>query len=391
MNFRVKNLKQKEDNLEKFLKIILVLIIVFSFFSCGKRESNIVKIALVCPLTGDIAAMGQGMKRGAMLAIEDGNKLESIIKKGLKLELVTLDDRADPKEAVNAANKIISDRKIVGVVGHLNSGCSIPASKIYNRANLVMISPASTNPKLTLQGYKNVFRVCTTDDIQGRSAANFVFNELGFKRVSVIHDKTPYGQGLAEEFTKQFKSLGGTILSFDGINQGEKDFKSLLTRIRNLNPQAIYWGGVYSEGGLITRQAKEIGCRVPLVGADGIFSEEYIKIGGESVNGDYLTMIGLPPEKLHSAKEFILRYKRVYKRAPQPYDAYTYDSTRMIIEAIGKVGLDKGKIIEYISKISYNGIMGKTSFDEKGDTLNRIISIYQIRDNKFEYVTSTNN
>ncbi len=331
------------------------------------------------------------MKRGAMLAIEDGNKLEGIIKKNLKLELVVLDDRADPKEAVNAANKIISDRKILGVVGHLNSGCSIPASRIYNKANLVMISPASTNPKLTLQGYKNVFRVCTTDDIQGKSAANFAFNELGFRKVAVIHDKTPYGQGLAEEFTEQFKSIGGTILSYDGINQGEKDFKSLLTKIQNLNPQAIYWGGMYSEGGLITRQAKEIGCKVPLIGADGIFTDEYFKIGGEAVEGDYATMIGLPPEKLRSAEEFILRYKKVYKRELQPYDAYTYDSTRIIIDAIEKVGMDKNKIIEYVSKISYDGVMGRTSFDEKGDTLNRVISVYQIRNGKFEYVTSTNN
>jgi branched-chain amino acid transport system substrate-binding protein len=189
-------------------------------------------------LTGDIAAMGQGMKNGATLAIEEANQTSQEI----KFELLALDDRADPKEAVNIANQIISDKDVYGVVGHLNSGCSIPASSVYNKYNLVMISPASTNPKLTLQGFTNIFRTCTTDDVQGSFAADFIYKKK-MEKVAIIHDKTPYGQGLAEEFQKTFKNLGGKITCFEGISLGDRDFKALLIKVKNMHPQMIYFGG----------------------------------------------------------------------------------------------------------------------------------------------------
>ncbi|MDI6735985.1 MAG: branched-chain amino acid ABC transporter substrate-binding protein [bacterium] len=369
-----------------FRSLLVVLGILTGVVGCGQvpEGEKIIKIAVVCPLTGDIAAMGQGMKRGAEMAVEEANATGKL--GGIKLELAAFDDRADPKEAVNVANQVISDTKIVGVIGHLNSGCSIPASQIYAKRNLLMMTPASTNPKLTLQGLKNVFRVCTTDDVQGSFGANYVLDKLKMTTAAVIHDKTAYGQGLAEEFKKQFESRGGKIMSFDGINIGDKDFRALLVRIKNEKPQILYFGGMYSECGLITRQAKELGLPVPVVSGDGIFTPEYIKIGGKSTEGDYASMIGMPPENLPAAKTFMDKFKAKYPEVDmQPYDPYTYEATGMLIEAIEKTNKEPLKIVDYVSKIKYAGILGETTFDEKGDTLNKTISIYQVKDGKFVY------
>jgi len=370
--------------MKKIFGMMLIGVVGVFLAGCGVKkevvkEIKVVKIALVCPLTGDIAAMGQGMKNGATLAIEEANQTS----KEIKFELLALDDRADPKEAVNVANQIVSDKDVCGVVGHLNSGCSIPASTVYNKHNLVMISPASTNPKLTLQGFKNVFRLCTTDDVQGSFAGDFIYKK-NLRKVAVIHDKTPYGQGLAEEFQKTFKNLGGEILCFEGITLGDRDFKALLIKIKEMHPQMIYFGGMYQEGGLISKQAKEIGLNVPLMGGDGIYTGEYIKIAGRTSEGDMATMIGLPPNKLLKAKDFIKKYNTRFPNIDmQPYDPYTYDTTNIIIEAVKNAGLDKSKIIDYIKKIKYNGIIGETRFDEKGDTLNKEITCYRVKDGKW--------
>ncbi|MFH1563403.1 MAG: branched-chain amino acid ABC transporter substrate-binding protein [Nitrospirota bacterium] len=368
-------------------RILLVVIgILTGIVGCSKSPEGekVIKIALVCPLTGDIAAMGQGMKRGAEMAVEEANVSDRLA--GIKLELAAFDDRADPKEAVSVANQVISDTKIVGVIGHLNSGCSIPASQIYAKRNLLMMTSASTNPKLTLQGLTNVFRVCTTDDVQGSFGANYIIDKLKITTAAVIHDKTAYGQGLAEEFKKQFELRQGKILSFDGINIGDKDFRALLVRIKNEKPAMLYFGGMYSEDGLIAKQAKELGLMVPIVGGDGVFSPEYIKIGGNATEGNYASMIGVPPEKLPKAKVFMDKFKSKYPEVDmQPYDPYTYEATCILIEAIEKTNKEPSQIVDYVSKIKYDGILGETTFDEKGDTLNKTISIYQVKDGKFVY------
>jgi len=346
------------------------------------KGKKVVKIALACPLTGDIADMGQGMKNAATLAIEEENQTS----KEIKFELLALDDRSDLKDAVKVANQIISDKDVCGVVGHLNSGCSILASDVYHRHKLVMISPASTNPKLTLQKFTNVFRVCTTDNVQGSSAASFVYKN-NLQKAAVIHDKTLYGQGLAEEFQKTFKKLGGKILCFEGINLGDigdRDFKTLLIKIKGMNPQLIYFGGMYQEGGLISKQAKELGLNIPLVGGDGIYTSEYIKIAGKYSEGDIATMMGAPFDKLPKIKTFREKYKARFPNIDiQLSDPYAYDATKIIIEAVKNVGTDKSEIIDYIKNITYDGITGKTKFDEKGDTLNREITYYRVKDGKW--------
>src|SRR5205085_11432630 len=202
--------------------------------SCSSGEKK-VRIAVALPLTGDIAALGQGIKRACALALEEANRSHRF--PGFRVAMEAYDDRSDPKEAVDVANQIVSDPSVIAVIGHFNSGCSIPASQVYARSHLPMISPAASNPKLTLQQMdpswrypKTVFRVNTTDDIQGAYAGEFAIKTLKLHRACIIHDKTAYGQGVAEEFRKRFEALGGSTLSFDGVSVADKDFNALLTR-----------------------------------------------------------------------------------------------------------------------------------------------------------------
>lgn len=378
------------EDIMNFCKRLVLLaggiFLLASVSGCGQKPAptgeKVVKIALAVPLTGDVAAMGQGMRNGAQIAIEEANEKKAV--PGVKFELYALDDRADPKEAVSVATQIVADPDVVAVVGHLNSGCSIPSSRVYNQHGLLMISPASTNPKLTLQNYKNVFRLCTTDSVQGSFAGDILYKKLGAKAAAIIHDKTPYGQGIAEEVKKQFEKHGGKVLIFEGIMKEEKDFKALLTRIKSLKSQAIFFGGMYTEGGLISKQSDELGLGVPIVGGDGIFSPEYIKIGGKATEGDVATMIGVPPEEMSGAGEFLNKYKEKHPNVDfQPYDTYTYDTVKLVIEAFKQTGQDKAKLIETVAKMKYIGIVGETEFDDKGDTLNKTITLYVVKNGKF--------
>ncbi|OGS23097.1 MAG: hypothetical protein A2252_08225 [Elusimicrobia bacterium RIFOXYA2_FULL_39_19] len=366
----------------KLISVLFLGLILIA--GCAKQDKNVIKVALAGPLTGDIAAMGQGMKKAIEIAVEEAN--QSGVLKDKKFQAVIFDDRADPKEAVSVANQIVSDPQIYGIVGHLNSGCSIPASQIYAKYNLVIITPASTNPKLTQQGLKNVFRVCTTDDVQGSAAANYVIDKLKIKNVSIIHDKTPYGQGIAENFKATFENRKDKVLSYDGINTGDKDFKALLTKIKTFKPQLIYFGGVYSEYGLLSKQAKELGLNAVFFSDDGSSSPEYIKIAGSASEGNYVSMIGIPPAKLKKAKAFLDTFASKYPGTDlQPYDTYTYETSKILIDAIVKTNMDKSKIADYLATVKFDGILGITSFDANGDTLNKSISIYKAKNGKFEY------
>ncbi len=371
--------------MKKFLSILFGCFIVGG---CAPRPKEI-KIALALPLTGDIAVLGQGIRRAAILAVEEAVKAGRF--PGVKVLTVDFDDRSDRKEAVNVANRIVSDSDIVGVLGHFNSGCSIPASAIYAQAGLPMISPASSNPTLTLQQMspswgrpRTIFRVNTTDDVQGAAAAEFIWNSLKKKRVAAIHDKTSYGQGVAEEFRKRFLALGGEVISFDGIQVGDKDFKSLLTRIKDEKPEALYFGGIYNEGGLLVRQARELGLKAPFTGSEANYDPEFFRIAGANVDGVYVTFLGRPPQLLDSAKQFIEKYKiRWPQDEVKAYDHYGYEIANLYLDAVEKVGPDRAKIVDYLRTVKHQGVLGETSFDEKGDTLNKVITIFTIKDGKF--------
>ncbi len=355
---------------------------------CAPKEKE-VRIALALPMTGDIAVLGQGIRRASIMAVEEALAAQRF--KDFKVTVVEFDDRSDPKEAVNAANRIVSDSAIMGVVGHFNSGCSIPASAIYARANLPMVSPASSNPELTLQQLsekwrwpRNVFRVNTTDDVQGTFGADFVMDQLKRKKVSIIHDKTAYGQGVAEEFQKQLISKGGAVVSFDGIQVGDKDFKALLTRLKSLYPDVLYFGGIFNEGGLLVRQARELGLKAAFVASEANYDPEFVRVAGSAAEGAYVTYLGSPPHLLPSAQGFIERYKARYPdQEVRAYDHYGYEITNIFLEALEKVGPDRLKIIEYLHQVKHDGVLGVTQFDEKGDTLNKSITLFVVQDKTF--------
>ena len=373
------------------MRLWLVFLVIFSFFvfSCGKGSESgegrdVYKIAVAAPLTGDIATLGQGIKRGVILAYSEITNIYTNVT--IKLEF--FDDRANEGEAVNIAEKIASDDRVIGVVGHLNSGCSIPASSVYKRKNLTMITPASTNPKLTLQGFDNVFRVCPTDAQQGPIAARFVFKK-GLKRVYIIDDKTEYGQGLADEFEKEFKKLGGVILGRDSISVGARNFKALLTKIKQSNPDFVFFGGVYVEGALLTKQADEVGLDVPFVGGDGLKTDDYIKIAGVSANGDIVTFIGMP---IDEKSEFYKKYKLLFPSDEVgPFDFNSYVATKILfitltnlLEKNGKY--DRNEANNLMKKIEFRDPYFVVKFDEKGDNVNSIFTVYTVKNGVFEVV-----
>ncbi len=348
---------------------------------CTSTDTNVIRIGAAGPMTGDQSKMGVDLRNGAELAVTEWNERGGVL--GKKIELLSGDDQADPKQAVSVANKFIN-QKAVAVVGHWNSSCSIPASKYYNDANMVMISPATTNPQLTQQGFKRVFRVCGTDDQQGRVAADFVLKKLHPKRIAIIHDKTAYGQGLADYFKK---ALGGNaeIVYYGGIIQRDPDYKAVLTTIKNNNPDLYFFGGVYPEAGRLVRQAKEIGLNIPMVTGDGVFDPTFINIAGKAAEGTYVTF-GKEPAGLASAQSFIQKYKVRYGE-PGPYSIYAYDAANVILTAIAQTGISDGsRVAEYISKSTFHGAFGDISFDKYGDVTVAPYVIWQVKNGKFEEV-----
>jgi branched-chain amino acid transport system substrate-binding protein len=363
----------------RFTKYVFMLSLsVLLALGCARQEENVIKIGAAGPMTGDQSKMGMDLKNATELAVAEWNEKGGVL--GKKIVMLAGDDQADPKQAVSIANKFIN-QKVVAVVGHWNSSCSIPASKYYSDANIVMISPATTNPQLTLQGFKNVFRVCGTDDQQGRVAAEFVLTTLRPKRVAVIHDKTAYGQGLADYFKK---ALGDKVqvVYYSGIIQRDPDYKAVLTTIKENKPELYFFGGIYPEAGRLVRQAKEVGLNIPMITGDGVFDPTFISIAGKAAEGTYVTF-GKEPEGLPSAKAFIEHYKARYGD-PGPYSIYAYDTANIILTAIAQTGTTDGtKVAEYIAKTTFHGAFGDISFDKNGDVTKAPYVIWQVKSGKF--------
>jgi branched-chain amino acid transport system substrate-binding protein len=360
--------------------LLLAGLAVFLVTGCAKKD-NEVKIGIAGPMTGDQSKMGADFRNGATLAVEEWNSRGGVL--GKKVMLLVGDDQHDPKQAVAVANKMVNDG-IVGMVGHFNSNCSIPASDVYNSAGIPMISPGSTNPLLTEKGYKGVFRVCGRDDQQGGVAADFVTRKLHLGKVAVIHDKTTYGQGLADEFRK---GLGGSMIKvvyYGGIVQGDKDFKSVLIAIREKNPDLIFFGGIYPEAGLLVRQARELGITVPFMSGDGTIDPKFIEIAGSrAAEGTYLTF-SPDPMKIPSAEGFIKKYRSRFGELG-PYSIYAYDATNILLAAVQAAGNTEGTAIDHaLHTMEFSGAMGKITFDRKGDVTASPYVVWITKNGKFE-------
>lgn len=349
---------------------------------CGKgaeKAGDTIRIGVAGPMTGDQSKMGIDFKNGVELAVEEWNAKGGVL--GKKITISVGDDQHDPKQAVSVANKLVNDG-IAGVIGHFNSSCSLPASSTYHQAGIPMITPASTNPKLTEQGFDKVFRICGRDDQQGRVAADFVLNKLGKKKVAVVHDKTTYGQGLADEFKKALGS-GAEVVAYEGVTQGDKDFKAVLSAIKTKKPEVIYFGGVYPEAGLIAKQARELGVDAAFVSGDGTIDTKFIEIAGAAAEGTYLTF-SPDPNNIPTAKAFLDAYHKKYGDHG-PYSIYAYDAANIMLDAIQKAGVTDGKkVAEIIRSTPHQGALGKVQFDAKGDVTVAPYVVWVTKGGKFE-------
>jgi branched-chain amino acid transport system substrate-binding protein len=362
----------------KVSRTLLSFLLVLFAAGCTSQRTDVIRIGAAGPMTGDQSKMGIDLRNAVELAITEWNGQGGLL--GKHIELVAGDDQADPKQAVSIANKFVNER-VAAVVGHWNSNCSINASPYYHQANIVMISPASTNPRLTQQGFKDVFRVCGTDDQQGSVAAEFVLRTLKPKRVAVIHDKSTYGQGLADYFKKAVEGKAQVVF-YDGIVQRDPDYKAVLTSIKEKNPDVYFFGGVYPEAGRLVRQAKEVGLTAPMITGDGVYDPTFVNIAGKAAEGTYVTF-GRDPAGISSAKQFITKYKARYGE-PGPYSIYAYDATNIILSAIKATGsLDGVKLADYISRNSFHGAFGEISFDKNGDVTKAPYVVWQVRNGAF--------
>jgi branched-chain amino acid transport system substrate-binding protein len=350
----------------------------------GGAAAKTVKIGFAAPLTGDNAIYGQGMKRAVELAIEEVNASEAAKAAGYTFVIRAEDDMGDPKQAVNVANFLAGDAGVAGVVGHFNSGCSIPASPVYNGVNLAMVS-VSSNPALTAQGLANVDRVVAKDDAQGAAAGELVADKLGLKSVAVIDDSTPYGQGLAEQFVKAFEAKGGKVVIKESVQSNEVDFNALVTRTKDKKPEAIYFAGGLNQGALLSKQSKEAGLKVPLIGGDMIYAADYVKVAGkDNAEGDIATSLGLPLEQQPKGTEFLAKYKAKFNEDPQAYDSYAYDAAWMIMNAVIKAGPERAAVMNAVRNGSLDGVTGQITFDANGDNKQQIISQYKVTDGEWK-------
>ncbi|MFQ5455769.1 MAG: branched-chain amino acid ABC transporter substrate-binding protein [Nitrospirota bacterium] len=364
--------------------IFLLLFVISSFIllssdGCTKRDDSIIRIGVAGPMTGDQSKMGIDLKNGIELAITEWNEKGGVL--GKKIELLIEDDQHDPKQAVIVANKLVNSG-VAGIIGHWNSSASIPASAVYYKAGIPMITPASTNPRLTEQKFFNVFRVCGRDDQQGHIAADFVINSLKKKRLAILHDKTTYGQGLADEFKRSIKDKA-EVVYYGSIIQGDKEFRGILTTVKNVNPDLIYFGGIYPEAGLLIKQARELGLNMEMMSGDGVIDQKFIEIAGEAANGTYLTF-SPDPAKIPYAKKFLEKYHKRYGEHG-PYSIYAYDATNILLKGIADAGTTDGKkVSDAIRNITYDGALGKIEFDERGDVLESPYIVWVTKNGKFE-------
>jgi branched-chain amino acid transport system substrate-binding protein len=374
--------------------------------ACGKKEEApapkaapakaaepaavIIKIGHVAPLTGGIAHLGKDNENGARMAIEEINAAGGL-KVGdttIKLELVPEDDKADPKEGTIAAQKIV-DSGAVAVVGHLNSGTSIPASKIYADASVAQISPSATNPKLTEQGFKTTFRVVANDNQQGGVLANYASDQLKAKTIAIIDDRTAYGQGLADVVERVAKEKGIKVVAREFTNDKATDFNAILTKVRGAKPDVVMYGGMDATAGPMAKQMKQLGIKSTLLAGDGVCSPEFIKLAGDAAGILHCSMAGEAVEKMPKGADFVANFKKRFNADVQVYSPYSYDAVYVIADAIKRAGkADRASITAAMPATNYPGLTGQIAFDEKGDIKGGAISMFKVVDGKMQYVST---
>ncbi|RMC96971.1 branched-chain amino acid ABC transporter substrate-binding protein [Aquitalea palustris] len=372
-------------------------VLALALTACGQQDKAAtsaagvtVKIGQASPLSGPISHLGKDVENGARLAIDDLNK-EGVVINGQKVrfELESVDDQGDPKVATQMAQRLV-DSGVVGVVGHLNSGTSIPASKIYSDAGIPQITPSATNPAFTAQGYKTTFRMIANDVQQGSAMGKFAADSLHAKTVAIIDDRTAYGQGLADEFEKAAKANGITVVKREFTTNNATDFTAILTAIKASQPELIYYGGMDAQAGPMAKQMKRLGLKSKLIGGDSIQTPEFMKLAGEAAEGSYASACGVPREKMAGFADFENRFKASFNVPVQVFAPYEYDAVKILVDAMKRAGsTDPKRYLPEVGKTSFAGITGQIAFDDKGDIKHGTITVYQARAGKWEVVSTT--
>jgi len=358
-------------------KLLFAGIALGAAMALGAPAQAQVKVGVGGPITGPNATFGAQLKNGADQWAADVNAAGGLL--GQKVEIVVGDDASKPEQGVSVANKFIADG-VKFVIGHFNSGVSIPASEQYAEAGVVAISPASTNPKLTERGLSNVFRTCGRDDQQGLVAAEYISKHLKGKKIAVVHDKTPYGKGLADETQKSMNKAGIKEVLYEGINPGEKDYSALVSKLKAANVDVLYYGGLHTEAGLLVRQMRDQGLKTVLFSGDGITDKEFWTIAGPGAEGTLMTF-GPDPRKNPAAAKVVAAFK-AKGIDPEGYVLYSYAAGQVIQEAVAATkSLDPKKVAEYIhSGKAFDTVLGKLTFDKKGDRTNLDYVVYVWKD-----------
>ncbi len=368
------------------LSLISVLIIALVYFLIlDKGNEDVIIIGAAMPLSGDGAIYGVPQRNAAELAILEINENGGLL--GKKVVLDAQDDQANPTLAVNVARYFVSNKNVVGVIGFPNSGNAIAAAKIFMENNMPYIASSPTNPKLTQLGYKNVFRFAPTDDMQGISVAEFIYNRLGVNEIVILNDNQAYGNGLASQVKNHFEELGGKILLFDNIVVGQKDYRNILTKVKTLKPKVVFYGGMLEEGAKLVKQAEEIRLNTNFVFGDGCFDEKFKELSGTDCKNVFISFLAPPWSEIPTAKQFVEKYKAKFGQDVPPFAPYGYDATLVLLKAIEKNNsLNKGKIINQIRENNFivKGVTGDIQFEINGQSKNITFYFYQFVNNNLK-------
>ena len=343
-----------------------------------------VRIGASAPLTGPQAHIGKDNESGTRMAIDDANARGIAIGgRKVRFELVSEDDQADPKTATIVAQKLV-DNKVSGVIGHLNSGTTIPASRIYSDNGIVQISPSATATAYTAQGFKTAFRVMANDAQQGRVLGEYATKNLGAKKIAVIDDRTGYGQGLADEFIKSAQANGAQVVAHEYTNDKAYDFTAVLTAVKGKQPDLLFFAGMDPQAGPMAKQLKTLAMKLKFMMGDGGYTPQFIKLAGDAAEGSYASLPGVPLDKMPGGKDFEKRFVAKYQPI-QLYAPYCYDAVNVMIAAMQKAGsVEPAKYLPALAGIAHDGVTAKIQFDEKGDLKGGAITLYQVQGGKWQ-------
>jgi branched-chain amino acid transport system substrate-binding protein len=364
--------------------------------ACGKSEETtsengevmrVVKIGHAGPLTGPIAHLGKDNENGVRLAIEEANEAGLVIGgEKIRFEMVSEDDEGNPQKGTVVAQKIV-DAGVAGVIGHLNSGTTIPASKIYYDAGIAQISPSATNVDYTNQGYNTAFRVMANDAQQGVVLGNFAANNLNAGKIAVIDDRSAYGKGLADQFELAAKAAGAEIVTREFTDMTKTDFTAILTRIKGMDPDLVFCGCLDSQTGPMMKQIKNLGLTATFLSGDGSQTKQFLTLAGDAAEGAYASSPGVPLNKMPGGPAFTEKYTKTFNQEIQIYAPYAYDATNTLIAAIQQADSTDPKVyLPILAAIQHEGVSGNVRFDEKGDIKGGSISLYKASGGQWEYI-----